>query len=202
MADLIANLVNGLKKLPPAQLEGEIVSGHGRDVNLPKDELEKYKEGQIISPSMFTSTTSTLEQMVSNQWWNTNPQAMIIHQVANGNGRDIAAFSPYEYESEILFLPNTKFKVEYRKDNVTIGGGVAIDINPQAIKDQYDEKTKKAWADKYNDPSGQKYKKTIIALRELPAEPEIPAKTSINAPQKISQSTNEKKPFKHSIRNF
>ena len=202
MADLIANLVNGLKKLPPAQIEGDIVRGHGRDANLPKDELEKYKEGQIISPSMFTSTTSTLEQMVSNQWWNTNPQTMIIHQVANGNGRDIAAFSLFEYESEILFLPNTKFKVEYREDNVIIGAGVAMDINPQEIKDRYDEKTKKAWSDKYNDPSGQKYKKTIITLRELPAEPEIPAQTSINPSQKISQSTDTKKSFKNSIKNF
>jgi hypothetical protein len=170
MADLIANLVNGLKKLPPAQLEGEIIKGHGRDANLPKEELEKFKEGNTVSPSMFISTTNSLEQMVSSNWWNGNPQAMIIHQAPNGNGRDIAAFSPYEYESEILFLPNTKFKVEYRKDNVTIGGGVPMDINPPSIKAQYDEKTKQAWADKYNDPSGQKYKKTIIALRELPPD--------------------------------
>lgn len=204
MADLIANLVNGLKKLPPAQLEGEIIKGHGRDANLPKEELEKFKEGSTVSPSMFISTTNSLEQMVSSNWWNGNPQAMIIHQAPNGNGRDIAAFSPYEYESEILFLPNTKFKVEYRKDNVTIGGGVPMDINPPSIKGQYDEKTKQAWADKYNDPSGQKYKKTIIALRELPpdAKPEVPAKTSNNLSQDTAHSTTGKKRFKDIFKNF
>ena len=204
MADLIANLVNGLKKLPPAQLDGQIVRGHGRDANLPEEELEKFKEGRTISPSMFISTTNSLEQMVDNSWWNTNPQAIVIHQVPNGNGRDIAVFSPYQHESEILFLPNTRFKVEYRKDDVTIGGGVEIDINPQSIKDQYDEKTKKAWSDKYNDPSGQKYKKTIIALRELPPElkPETPAKPSNNPSQEIPKPKEEKKRFKQSIKNF
>ena len=103
MADLIANLVNGLKKLPPAQLDGQIVRGHGRDANLPEEELEKFKEGSTISPSMFISTTNSLEQMVSTSWWNTNPQAIVIHQIPNGNGRDIAAFSSYQHESEILF---------------------------------------------------------------------------------------------------
>ncbi|MFZ9367558.1 MAG: ADP-ribosyltransferase [Burkholderiaceae bacterium] len=206
MADLIANLVNGLKKLPPAQLDGQTVRGHGRDANLPEEELEKYKEGSTISPSMCISTTSSLAQMVENSWWNKNPQAIIIHQVPNGNGRDIAVFSPYGHESEILFLPNTRFKVEYRKDNVTIGGGVGIDLNPQAIKDQYDEKTKKDWADKYNDPSGQKYKKTIISLRELPSDfkPEAPAKPSNSPPQEKPKPEKEKEKgrFKKSIKNF
>ena len=204
MADLIANLVNGLKKLPPAQLDGQIVRGHGRDANLPEEELEKFKEGSTISPSMFISTTNSLEQMVSTSWWNTNPQAIVIHQIPNGHGRDIAAFSSYQHESEILFLPNTKFKVEYRKDNVTIGGGVLMDINPPSIKDQYDEKTKKAWADKYNDPSGQKYKKTIISLRELPSEskPEAPTKPSNSPPQEISGVKKEKTRSKQSIKNF
>jgi hypothetical protein len=64
MADLIANIVNGMKKLPHAQTDTNYIRGLGRDVNLPSEELAKYQEGAILSMSMFTSSTSTLQQMV------------------------------------------------------------------------------------------------------------------------------------------
>jgi hypothetical protein len=166
LALLIANLVNGLKKLPPAHRDDgsgtPINRGIGRDVNLPAEELAKFQEGKIVSSSMLTSTTSALEQMVEGNWWSNNPHSLIIHQQLNGNGRDIAAFSMYPHESEIIFLPDTKFKVTYRKDDVATGGPV----NRDGLRGKTEEEIRLA----YNDPTGPKYLKTIITLTEIPSD--------------------------------
>ncbi|MEO0314944.1 MAG: hypothetical protein RI928_1400 [Pseudomonadota bacterium] len=165
LAFLIANLVNGLKKLPPAYRDtgsgAPINRGIGRDVNLPAEELAKFQEGKIVSSSMLTSTTSALEQMVEGQWWSNNPHSLIIHQQLNGNGRDIAAFSMYPHESEIIFLPDTKFKVTYRKDDTVMGGPV----NRDSLRGKTEEEIRQA----YNDPTGPTYQKTVITLTEMPS---------------------------------
>jgi hypothetical protein len=81
------------------------------------------KEGAVISDRMFTSTTTRLEQTVEGDWWRKNDQVWTIHQRVDGNGRDIAAFSGYGNEAEILFLPDTKFLITYRKDDAIVGSG-------------------------------------------------------------------------------
>ncbi len=127
LSKIISGLANDLRKLPPAQSNGDIFRGIGRDVSLSAEVLSAYRGGEIISDSGFTSTTSILEQMVDSGWWQGNDQALVIHQRVNGNGRDIAAFSAFNKESEILFFPNTKFKITYRNDDGEVGDGVKLD---------------------------------------------------------------------------
>ncbi len=108
LSEIISDLANGLRKLPPARTDSKSSNGLGRDVTLPSDALNRMKEGEIISDLMFTSTTTRLEQVADGDWWRNNDQVLIIHQQVAGNGRDIAAFSGYN-ESEILFLPGVDF---------------------------------------------------------------------------------------------
>jgi hypothetical protein len=122
LSEIISDLSNGLKKLPPARTDSKSSYGLGRDITLEGDALNRMKEGEVICDRMFTSTTTRLEQTVENKWWG-NDQVWSIHQRVNGNGRDIAAFSGFAGEGEILFLPDTKFLITYRKDNATVGGG-------------------------------------------------------------------------------
>jgi hypothetical protein len=82
----------------------------------------------------------------------------VIHQRVNGNGRDIAAFSAFNKESEILFLPNTKFKVTYRNDTGKVGYGV----------DWYtlQEKLIKIFLDKFPQVYGDSHRMVLDALGE------------------------------------
>ena len=160
MAELIANLTNGLKKLPSTQSSSTRFKGLGRDANFPANELAKYKEGAQVSTPMFTSTTGTLEQMGHNFWWDNSPHAIVIHQAFMGNGRDIGPFSALPDEAEILFLPNTKFLVTHVKDNVIFGAGVSKHAK---FKDD------KARSDAYK-LDDKKLIKTVISLQELPPE--------------------------------
>ena len=158
LSEIISDLANGLRKLPPAQSNGDIFRGIGRDVSLSPEVLSTYREGEIISDSGFTSTTSTLEQMVDSGWWQGNDQALVIHQRVNGNGRDIAAFSAFNKESEILFLPNTKFKITYRNDDGEVGDGVDWDT----LKD----KLIKIFLDKFPKVDGDNHCMVLSALGE------------------------------------
>ena len=123
LSEIISDLSNGLKKLPPARTDGKTSFGLGRDITLEGDALKRMKEGAVISDRMFTSTTTRLEQTVEGDWWVDNGQVWTIHQRVDGNGRDIAAFSGYDGEGEILFLPDTKFLITYREDNAIVGRG-------------------------------------------------------------------------------
>jgi len=169
MAELIANLANGLKKLPSAQTSSTRFKGLGRDANLPADELAKYKEGAQVSTPMFSSTTGTLEQMGHNFWWDGSPHAIVIHQAFMGNGRDIGPFSELPDEAEILFLPNTKFLVTHVQDNVIFGAGVS---KHNKYKDD------KARSDAYK-LGNEKLTKTVISLQELPPEIQLKEKKSM-----------------------
>lgn len=160
MAELIANLANGLKKLPPAQTSSTRFKGLGRDANLPAAELAKYKKGAHVSTPMFTSTTHTLEQMGHDFWWNGSPHAIVIHQAFMGNGRNIGPFSGLPDEDEILFLPNTKFLVTHVNDNVSFGAGVSK-------HNKYKDDIARSDAYKLGD---ERLTKTVISLQELPPE--------------------------------
>jgi hypothetical protein len=169
MAELIANLTNGLKKLPSSQSSSTRFKGLGRDANLPADELAKYKKGARVSTPMFTSTTNTLEQMGHDFWWNGSPHAIVIHQAFKGNGRDIGPFSVLPDEAEILFLPNTKFLVTHVNNNVIFGEGVskhAKYMDDKARSDAYKQGDKKLI-------------KTVISLQELPPEIQFTQKESL-----------------------
>jgi hypothetical protein len=120
LSEIISDLANGTRKLPPTRTDSKSSYGLGRDVTLDSDALKRIKEGLITADLMFTSTTTRLEQVADPRWW-PNEQVLIIHQRVNGNGRDISAFSRYAGEGEILFLPGTKFLITYRNDNAIVG---------------------------------------------------------------------------------
>ncbi len=162
MVELIANLTNGLRKLPPAQSSFTDFKGLGRDANLPADELAKYKQGAIISTPMFTSTTTELGQLTDMDWWTKFPHTIIVHQRPNGNGRNIGPFSTIPRESEIIFLPNTRFGVNSVKENIKVGGPV----NWFHLSQQTESEINAA----FNQPMDEDLIKTVIALQELPPE--------------------------------
>jgi hypothetical protein len=114
LAELIAALIRGLRKLPPAQTSETYFKSLGRNVDLPENELELYiQDAEVVAPT-FLSTTDSADEMITDNWWDNKDHALFIHQKVNGNGRGISMFSDFENEAEILFLPFTKFEVIFR----------------------------------------------------------------------------------------
>ena len=172
LAEIISDAANGMRKLPPVRTDSKSSHGLGRDVSLPNDALERMKEGAIIADLMFTSTTTRLEQVAHPRWW-PKEQVLIIHQRVNGNGRDIAAFSGYN-ESEILFLPGTKFLITYRKNDAIVGkGGEWQPIYKKLEKAFFDAFSEKYVSqlghhrDNVNDALGQSYPLNFKAAADL-----------------------------------
>ena len=127
LADLIAALVRGMRKLPPMQMSDSVYLPIGRNVIMYPDELDLYvKDAEIISKT-FTSTTVSATSMVSGDigFWDRKDIALVIYQRVNGNARDIGMFSDFPDEQEILFLPNTKFKVMFRSEPVETKSGAS-----------------------------------------------------------------------------
>ena len=67
LSEIISDLSNGLKKLPPARTDSKSSYGLGRDITLEGDALNRMKEGEVICDRMFTSTTTRLEQRIPGQ---------------------------------------------------------------------------------------------------------------------------------------
>jgi hypothetical protein len=125
LAELIAALITGLRKLPPAQTSETYFKSLGRNVDLPLNELKLYiQDAEVVAPT-FLSTTNSAEEMVTDNWWDNKDHALFIHQKINGNGRDISMFSDFKNEEEILFLPFTKFKVMFRGEPTLTTPGIS-----------------------------------------------------------------------------
>lgn len=124
LAELIAALIRGLRKLPPAQTSESYFTSLGRNVSLPLSELDLYTQDAEVVASTLLSTTNSADEMVIDNWWDNKEHALFIYQKVNGNGRDISMFSEFKKESEILFLPFTKFKVIFRGEPALTKPGV------------------------------------------------------------------------------
>lgn len=145
LADLIATLVSGLRKLPPVQTSDSVYLPVGRNVIMYPDELSLYvKDAEIICKT-FTSTTVSATSMVSGPvgFWDQKDIALVIYMRVNGNARDVGMFSDYPDEQEILFMPNTKFKVLSRNDPVeTKRGASGLEVaalKALSIQQRYEE---------------------------------------------------------------
>jgi hypothetical protein len=125
LAELIAALIRGLRKLPPAQTSETYFTSAGRNVSLPENELKLYIQDAKVTVSAFLSTTDSADEMITDNWWNNKDHALFIFQKVNGNGRDISIFSDFENEAEILFLPYTKFEVIFRGEPTLTTPGVS-----------------------------------------------------------------------------
>lgn len=155
LAELIAALARGLKKLPPAQTDPSNFLCLGRNVSMTADELGTFAENSEVTMPTFVSTTVSSDEMISENWWNKKNQALFIYQRVDGNGRDITIFSEFPREKEILFLPYTKFQVLFRGEPTNTLAGVPDDNAP---------------LDKH-----AKVTKLLIALQEIPSEKQIAA---------------------------
>ena len=109
LATMIASAVKGMKKLPPTQTSDSHFLALGRNDSIPDEFLQPFKEGASVTiPSFFSTTVSS---SVMEKWWDDKNQGLCIFQRVHGNGRDITAFSAYENEKEVLFIPGTQFIV-------------------------------------------------------------------------------------------
>ena len=145
LAVLIAALIRGLRKLPPAQTSETYFTSAGRNVSLPENEFNLYIQDAKVTVSAFLSTTDSADEMITDNWWDNKDHALFIHQKVNGNGRDISIFSDFKNEEEILFLPFTKFKVIFRGEPTLTTPGVSS----------------------FGEPSNnEKIKKILIAIQE------------------------------------
>lgn len=124
LAVLIAALIRGLRKLPPAQTSETYFTSAGRNVSLPDDELAFYKQDAKVTVSAFISTTDSADEMIIDNWLDNKKHALFIFQKVNGNARNISIFSDFENEAEILFLPYTKFEVIFRSEPTLTKPGV------------------------------------------------------------------------------
>ena len=151
MADLIAAMVRGMKKLPPTQMDDACFISLGRNVTLPQNELQQYQENAEVAMPTFLSTTISQNEMITDRWWDHKEHALFITQRLHGNGRDVSAFSEFPIEKEILFLPNTRFKILFRGAPTETEAGLSSAAT-----------------------SGTKVTKTLIMLQEIPSEQELP----------------------------
>jgi hypothetical protein len=155
LADLIAALARGLKKLPAAQTDPSHFVCLGRNVTMAADELHTYAENAEVTMPTFISTTISSNEMISEGWWNNKDQALFIYQRIDGNGRDITPFSAIPGEREILFLPHTKFQVMFMSEPTETLRGIPDDGTPVN--------------------GNAKVTKMLIGLQEIPSEKQIAA---------------------------
>ena len=102
-----AHAKDGLSKLPP--YKGLSYRGIN---SLPEEVLAKNQPGNIVSDGAFMSTSS-----------NEPFQGNILIKVNGASGRDVAFLSEYPLEAEVLYPPDTQFKVIERIDD---GGNITL----------------------------------------------------------------------------
>ncbi|PQL26210.1 hypothetical protein C5L22_21760 [Pantoea ananatis] len=102
-----AHAKDGLSKLPP----NKGLSYRGIN-SLPEEILAKNQPGNIVSDGAFMSTSS-----------NEPFQGNILIKVNGASGRDVAFLSEYPLEAEVLYPPDTQFKVIERIDD---GGNITL----------------------------------------------------------------------------
>jgi hypothetical protein len=154
LAELISAMVIGMKKLPPAQLSDSYFMSLGRNVTMPEEELDLYKQDAEITVPTFLSTTVSANEMITDHWWDNKDNALFITQRVNGNGRDISVFSEFNKEKEILFLPNTKFKVMFRGEPASTTPGVSSTGKVSSSSNS----------------NSKKVIKTLISMQEIPTD--------------------------------
>ncbi len=107
-------LLSALNKLPFYQSQvwrGEmysISSGEKKDPVLAKERYDSYVIGEEFVAKGFWSTTKATRIESRGRFLR---NAMIIYRIQSKTGRSIEELSYYPEEEEVLFLPNTRFKV-------------------------------------------------------------------------------------------
>lgn len=127
LAELIAALISGMRKLPPLQTSDSAYLPLGRNVIMYPQELDLYTKDAEVNQKTFMSTTVSATSMTSGSvdFWDQKYVALVIYQRVNGNARDIGPFSDFPDEQEVLFMPNTKFKVMFRSEPVETTQGAS-----------------------------------------------------------------------------
>lgn len=95
----VDNVSDALAKVPPQP--GTTYRG----ADLPDAVLARYQPGQIIPEDAFTSTSRNTD--VAQGAFDGN----VLFTVTGRNGRDVAPYSQFPHEAEILYDYGTEFKV-------------------------------------------------------------------------------------------
>ncbi len=106
-------IIAGLAKLP--NYRGKVTRG----TTLPESELAKLKPGKVWTPKGFTST-STGKAFGG-------PHRL---KIQSRTGKEVSWISRHAHEKEVLFKPNTKFRVVYREKR-----GSVVEIGLKEIHD-------------------------------------------------------------------
>lgn len=171
LAHMIAATVSGMQKLPPAQTSNEVFLPLGRNDSVPDQFLEPYAQGASITISAFYSSTVSMGTVES--WWDNSDHFISVLQNVNGNGRDISAFSEFESEQEVLFMPGTQFIVLGRTEKTETPLGLP-------------------------DGSSQTKTKILMQLQEVSSNPNDPLPPTIHPStfQSLSPALQQPKPKK------
>jgi len=101
----------GLGRLP--DYNGSVYRGTSLD---PKY-LAPYQVGQTVQESAFTSTSYSTKVATDFQTMTPKPgDVKVLYLIESKHGKKVSEFSKYPNESEVLFPPNTQFKVVERTD--------------------------------------------------------------------------------------
>jgi hypothetical protein len=107
---MVESAVHGLNQLPD---HSGVVH---RGMVIDNDIADKYQEGLVIQEKGFTSTSKKIgvaEGFSKPKEWKT----AVIMSITSKKGKDISNLSEYKFEEEVLFPPNTKFRVKSRKSD-------------------------------------------------------------------------------------
>jgi hypothetical protein len=96
----VAALHNALDKLPAYQ--GPVIRG----TNLPREVLDQYRPGEIITEDAFLSTTTNTAIARSPTF-----AGNVEFRILSNTGRDISSFSMFPGEQEVLFPAGTRFYI-------------------------------------------------------------------------------------------
>ncbi len=108
-------IIAGLAKLP--NYRGKVTRG----TTLPESELAKLKPGKVWTPKGFTSTSMSTDRAFN------GPHRL---KIQSRTGKEVSWISRHAHEKEVLFKPNTKFRVVYREKR-----GSVVEIGLKEIHD-------------------------------------------------------------------
>lgn len=129
----IEMIKEGLAKLPPTP--GKVFRVMSLDPEQDKQQWELYAtEGSIIADKAFYSTTSNADIMSAKVF--AGPMYLtgnVYLTIEHKTGKRIKELSPYKVEDEVLFAPNTSFKVIGVKQSTNSKGQPRLDVLMQEV---------------------------------------------------------------------
>lgn len=126
-------LCNALKELPVYQ--GELFTGKFIDT---AESRHRFRLGETVMFPTFLSTSTMWRVAVEHiTEYNTKKKQGTVYIIKSLTGRHVASYSQFSFDSEVVFLPNTKFTVTnwYRGGDYIVLGQPNIREHTYGVKD-------------------------------------------------------------------